>query len=365
MGDRRLEMRRRERLRVLAAAQGGVFSTYDVATVGLSRGRARTLVRRGEWVPLGPGVLAERDVVDLCSADPRARHVLDIAAVLLRMRAPGVAVAMSAACLLSLDVPGRPPRRPVIGVPPAPLGRGWATSRQVQRRVTLPAEQLLRTGGLRCTGPARTSVDAARALDFVPALRVVDSALRYYGGGCLDAMRTIAGECAGWVGAAGVAAVLDFADLRSESALETVGRVAMREVGLPAPLTQCWVGEFRPEFRADFGWPDRATIGEADGRVKYTSPAVLWEQHKREDRLRDLGFEVARFGWEAATARRDVLRQRVDTAFERARPGRGRFWPDPPWWRPGLELPGSGADGGRDVPWWLLEVDEAATRWSA
>lgn len=363
MGDHGVETRQRDRLRVVAAAQGGVFSTADVTAVGLSRGRARTLVGCGEWVQFGPGVLAEKHVVELCSADPRSGHVLDVAAVLLRMRTAGAAVASSAACLLMLDVPGGPPPLPLIGVPPFAPAQGWSTTRQVQRRVTLPTAHLLRTGGLRCTSPARTCVDVARALDFLEALQVVDSALRYYGADSLERMRAIARGCAGWVGAAGVGAVLDAADPRSESALETVGRVAIGEVGLPPPRTQCWVGEFRPEFRADFGWEEQRTLGEADGRVKYGDATVLWEQHKREQRLRDLGFEFARFGWEEATVRRELLRQRVDAAFGRAQPGRGRFWPDPTWWQPGLPLPGAGAAGGRDVPWWLVDPDDEVARW--
>lgn len=347
---------------MLAAQQGGVFSTGDVRTVGMSRSRARTMVRRGEWVTLGPGILAERHVVDFCSADPRSRHVLDVAAVMLRMKARGVAVAASAACLLMLDVPGGPPSRPIIGVAQAPPSSGWTTARQVQRRLDLHDDEVLRTGGLPCTSVARTCVDLTRSLDFVAALQVVDSALRYYGDSCLDAMRAVADRCSGWVGGAGVGAVLDFADPRSESALETVGRVAIHEVGLPPPRTQCWVGEFGPEFRTDYGWEEYCTIGEADGRVKYTDPKVLWDQHKRQERLRDLGFEAVRFGWEESTVHRELIRQRADTAFSRCGPGRGRFWPDPPWWRPGLPLPGIGAAGGQDVPWWLVDPDDNATR---
>jgi very-short-patch-repair endonuclease len=38
-----------------------------------------------------------------------------------------------------------------------------------------------------------------------------------------------------------------------------------------------------------------SVIIEADGKVKYTSAQEVWREKRREDALRDSGFEVVRF----------------------------------------------------------------------
>jgi hypothetical protein len=39
----------------------------------------------------------------------------------------------------------------------------------------------------------------------------------------------------------------------------------------------------------------RGVIIEADGRAKYAAPEDLWREKRREDAVRELGFEVIRF----------------------------------------------------------------------
>lgn len=167
----------------------------------------------------------------------------------------------------------------------------------------------------------------------------------------------MAAFCSGWPGAAGIQPVLAFSDVRSESALESRGRLAMHRQNLPPPRTQVWVGEFGPEFRADFGWEELRTIGEADGRVKYTDANVLWKQARREERMHDLGFEVVRFDSRGAT-RDDELAGRFGRAFDRSRPGRGRFFPDPGWWTPGGSTPLPYSRDSESLAWWLDDPDE-------
>ena len=55
--------------------------------------------------------------------------------------------------------------------------------------------------------------------------------------------------------------------------------------------------------RCDFGWEEHRTVGEYDGKVKYgrllkpgQDPGdVVYDEKLREDMLRDLGHEVARW----------------------------------------------------------------------
>ena len=48
--------------------------------------------------------------------------------------------------------------------------------------------------------------------------------------------------------------------------------------------------------RVDFLLKGR-TICEVDGRLKYEDSGTLWAEKQREDRLRELGFEVVRGYW--------------------------------------------------------------------
>jgi hypothetical protein len=126
---------------------------------------------------------------------------------------------------------------------------------------------------------------------------------------------------AGWPGSARARRHLEFADGRSESPLESVGRLRFAELELPAPDLQVVLGDAGgPVGRVDFLWEAHRTVAEADGRLKYAGdPAVLWAEKQREDRLRDAGFEVVRFTWDDALRRPAVLGERVRRAFERAR----------------------------------------------
>jgi very-short-patch-repair endonuclease len=354
---------RRDRLRVVAARQGGVFTAADAERAGISRGRLRTLVARGEWVRLRRPALAERLVVELCDRDTRSRHALEVAAAQLAMRAPAAAVKGSAAAVWQLDLLRPLPPRPLLVLP-----SGWRVGGRTEPVVRMlragpPDWRIVTVGGVRTTDLARTVVDLARTWPLAEALVVADGALRYFGSGLLAQMYDVAARCAHWPGGgARVLGVLRLADPRAESVLETLGRLRMHDDGLPRPQTQCWVGEFGPEFRADFGYAEHRTLGEADGRVKYTDADVLWQQAKREERLHDLGFEVVRFDNDATT-RPGELGARFRRAFDRAQPGRGRFWPDPSWWSPGMRRAVE-PPAGLDIPWWLWDPGEPRLEWA-
>ena len=72
----------------------------------------------------------------------------------------------------------------------------------------------------------------------------------------------------------------------------------------------------------DFGWDD--VIGEFDGKLKYgvddeTDPRkagrIVFAEKIREDRIRRLGYGVARWGW-AELHRPAIIGQRVHEARE-------------------------------------------------
>ncbi|MGY1703643.1 hypothetical protein ACI79C_03645 [Geodermatophilus sp. SYSU D00697] len=78
--------------------------------------------------------------------------------------------------------------------------------------------------------------------------------------------------------------------------------------------------------RCDFAWEEHGTLGEFDGRVtsganarRARSPEdVVIEEELREDALRDLGWQVARWT-RADLSRPAVVGDRLRRAFTRAR----------------------------------------------
>jgi hypothetical protein len=97
---------------------------------------------------------------------------------------------------------------------------------------------------------------------------------------------------------------MDFLDARSESAGESYSRVLLDRFGIPTPVPQYEVWH-RGKLvgRADFGWEEFRTLGEFDGKEKYgkllkpgqTAADAVFKEKRREDALRDLGWQIARW----------------------------------------------------------------------
>ena len=65
-----------------------------------------------------------------------------------------------------------------------------------------------------------------------------------------------------------------------------------------APRLQAWIEtDGRRLGRVDFLWPEHRTIGEFDGRLKYDDPARLWDEKRREDSMRAIGYRFVRWTW--------------------------------------------------------------------
>jgi hypothetical protein len=160
-------------------------------------------------------------------------------------------------------------------------------------------------------------MDLARARSFVEGVVVSDSALRA-GKTTVAEMQEVIADCGSWPGVKQARRVVAFSDGRSESALESIGRVVFHEHGLPAPDLQVWAGaaELGAIGRADFLWPEYRTIAEADGAVKYADPGRAIGQPDR-----DAGFEVVHFTWDEITMAPWQVAERIRAAFARAAGG--------------------------------------------
>lgn len=193
-----------------------------------------------------------------------------------------------------LDVTDRSRTRPLEG---ARLHRSPLTDGEIHT-----------VNGLLCTSPLRTAVDVAGAAAFAEAVVVADSAL-----GITSSDRATFAAAVDLAGprraAAKIEAVLRFADGASGSAAESLSRVTMHRLGLPAPVLQhTFFDDDGFVARVDFWFPHASAVGEVDGRSKYVDPAmnrgdpalVVYREKVREDRIRALGPRVARWGWREA-----------------------------------------------------------------
>ncbi len=165
-------------------------------------------------------------------------------------------------------------------------------------------------------------MDVARARGFAAGVIIADAALARRVSRT-DLQAVLDGR-QNWPGADAAYRAVAFADARSESPLESLGRVRFAEQGLPPPALQVLVAdEDGPFARMDHAWEEERTVAEADGALKYASAADLFLEKRREDRLRDLGWEVVRYTWDDALRRPELLAARVRRAFLRStqRPG--------------------------------------------
>jgi hypothetical protein len=195
---------------------------------------------------------------------------------------------------------------------------------QVHGAPLQPAEIVL-IDSIPVTSLARTVLDLARTLPMTQAVAAGDRALAWG----LPREELNAGLLAmeRWPGIRAARRVVEFLDVRSESAGESMSRVRLMEEGLPRPEPQQEI--FGPDgrlvARVDFGWKEQKTVGEFDGKIKYGRllkagqriEDVIFEEKVREDAVRDLGLQVVR--WISRDLYRPgVLRERVLRAFARA-----------------------------------------------
>ena len=269
--------------------------------------------RAGHFVRLASGVYFPAVVWAGLSADDR--FLVRVHAVALASQPGNVFSHYSAAALWRLPLVGAWPGKPEVVVGVGATGR---TRRSfAARKYALPLEPDV-IDGVTVTPLARTVVDMGRVAPLSVSVPMIDRALAVKKSGAAALPVSIApADLASEVraisstrGMARCGRAIELADGLSGSPGESLSRVAIHVLGLPAPVLQY------PFYDAhglvgivDFWWPDFDLIGEFDGHGKYlredllggqsTADAVIAEK-RREDRLRALGPRVCRWGWAEA-----------------------------------------------------------------
>lgn len=283
-----------------AARQGFVLTCAQSRQDGLDPASRRRLLYRGSWWQPRRGVVAPfalplvdaNDRGQLALAQ-RRQHVL--AATAAALARPGQVISgRSSAVLRGL---------PTFAIPTVPeLGAGaelrpgrgprahlWAA--------TLSAEDVDDWYGAAVTTVARTVVDCARH-DRLDGIMAADAAL--HDGLVTEAELEKALErAAGWPFVRRARSVIELADGRAESPLESLTRLRIAGSGLPLPDLQVWVDDpwTGRRYRVDGLWAAQGLVLEVDGRDKY-SRAELQRQVEREHALRRLGYRIVRVMWE-------------------------------------------------------------------
>jgi predicted transcriptional regulator of viral defense system len=216
----------------------GIVTTAELTAAGFSCDRVRTLTRRGDLYQVGRGVYANGARAREILAIADGRQLLQLVAA-VAVRGPGTVVSHeSAAYLHSIDLLSAPEAATLT----CPPGRGWSASPNVRlHAMTLPAEHVTTMIRMQVTTPARTVVDLARTLEFRAGVVTADSAL-HRKLVTKPELTAVLAACARWPGSRRAADVIEFADARAESPLESIARIAFNECGLPPPELQVWLG---------------------------------------------------------------------------------------------------------------------------
>jgi len=295
----------------------GISSWAQLVAGGRSGWQVRAMVERGELLRIGWGYYATADLAELIPALPAGRLLLSAAAAAASLGPSAVVSHETAALLHGLSLLGPPPAALTITRPPG------AGSRSARRGISLhcaalPAAHVGGRLGVPVTTVPRTVIDLARVLDFRAGLVVADSALQRKLTSQKE-LRAVMAACPRWRGVRMAAAVVEFADGRAESPLESLARVVFRDGGLPPPELQVEIKDSEFIGRVDFLWRKFRTIVEVDGAAKYEDRTLAMRQLRRDKRLREAGYEVVHFDWKEINGDPEYVVAAVRAAFERGR----------------------------------------------
>lgn len=336
-----------EDLRLIESTGHGLVVATTARDFGVSEKVLRRLERNGSLMQLASGIYATPQAYESTTNwgqfDMRSR------AWALSARNDGHAADFSAAAVLGLPMWGEPPSLPRL-LRPGSAHRGHSRTPNGRIRYGwLPANHQWLSSGVPVTSAPYACIDVIRMGSRLQGLTVADYALAT--GISRDQLWQIAHKLQHYKGMQSVHWVLTRADGRSESPLESAGRLTCLVFDLPQVVSNPWILGGPSARRVDLLLPEHGIILEADGGLKYNNrpdaAKVIAQQVERERELRDLDFEVLRFDAATVLGRPAVLAGQIRRTIAR-RSGR----PAPTCWS--LETPagfsGIGLGAGWPIP---------------
>lgn len=263
------------------------FQSRELAAIGLTRQRLRTLVEQGVVRRLGRGVFA----------DARLPDTVELRAQAIALVAPEGAVLCdrTAAWIHGVDMitVGEAETMPPVEV--CSPSAGSASRREGvdgHTRDLLPSD-VMTIGDLRVTTPLRTALDLGCRLVRKDALAAMDALCRI----AEIPPQRLRREVKRFRRRRGVVQLRELValvDPRAESARESWTRLAIHDAGLPGPELQFWVivdGERR--YRLDLAYPKLRIAIEYDGFEHHRrTQAQIERDIARRQWLHDHGWTV-------------------------------------------------------------------------
>lgn len=265
------------------------------------------LVRKGELHRVRRGIYSRQPL-------PDDHHHVALALAAASLHKDAVLSHTSAALLHALPV-RRAARSRVTMTKPS-RSSGKHRRGVVVTSARLADADLTHRHGCRTTTVARTLVDLGRSEPLDWAVAAVDHALRtgqVQRRGLDEALDRL-GPVRGTRAARRAVAL---ADARAESPGESLSRVLFVLAGLAPDELQKKFPHSTGVDRVDFFW-ECGVIGEFDGFEKYAGdPRKVWDEKRREDRLRRQGYEVVRWVWDDLWNRPDEVIRWIKDAMAR------------------------------------------------
>jgi hypothetical protein len=157
----------------------------------------------------------------------------------------------------------------------------------VHQRIGAP---LRRVEGRLATAPAWTVIEVARTLRRSRALATLDAALHV--GACTAAeLHATITQQKGRRGIVKVRELIDCADGRAESPMESEARLVFLDARLPMPeLQYSVVDRYGRVWRVDFAWPEAFVVAEYDSIEWHAGRERMLRDRLKSARLQECGF---------------------------------------------------------------------------
>ncbi len=296
----------------LLAIGDGLFTTATAHAAGLSdyeltRGVRRKQIRRVTRGVYGGPTVPDETAVSAHQVMSRAALLLHPDAVLSGVSAVlahGLPVLDESLTRVQIE---RPVRQEVLTADLTIRPKRWPEADPDEAGPRLPAIDL-----------ASAIIQATLDLGVMPGVIAADAAV-HDGRLTAEEVQSWPQKVVGWPASSRVRSLCPLVDGRSESPGESLFRAHMTLGGIDL-LPQVTIRDAKGLIgRVDFLVQGTKVIIEFDGKIKYASgdPTVLWDEKRREDRLRALGYVVLRVVW-ADLMRPGALLARVRAAISAA-----------------------------------------------